>query len=235
MNTQEKYDLWSLDYSDNPINPLMESEHKIITNFVEPIIRGKSVIDAGCGCGRISKLCHKSGAKNIFAFDISNGMLDKFNSIKCFDGIEIVNGNILNIPTKELYDVYISSLVVGHVPDLKRVLSEAKRVVKSGGFIMISDFHPIRAHCGFTRSFNVNQENIQLEHYIHTLEHWIKCINDLELSLIMVKEGYLDDKYNHFDNYKDDPDIDSTHKFQLAFSLPSVWVFYVQKKSSTAS
>lgn len=229
MNNTEKYDVWSYQYSNEPFNPLMESEHELLITKLQTCCLNRSVVDAACGCGRISKICIDYGAKDITAFDISYAMVEKCKEINKNAVLKVMQGNILDIPlSNNSFDLFISSLAIGHVHDLFTALSEAKRVIKNGGDIIISDFHPIRALCGFTRGFTINNSYIKLEHFIHSITSWIHCCNQLNLKIVDIQEGFISDKYHDYDKWCNDPDISSEEKFELAFKIPSVWVIHAR-------
>ncbi|MFC3395066.1 class I SAM-dependent methyltransferase [Brenneria rubrifaciens] len=231
MNNIEKYDTWSSLYSNQPFNPLMESEHIILKRKLQTCCLNRSIIDAACGAGRISKLCIEYGAKKILAFDYSNSMIEKCKKINKHSKLKVIHGNILNIPLADSsFDILVSSLAIGHVNSLFKVLSEAKRVVKKDGEIIISDFHPIRASCGFTRGFIMNKTYIKLEHFIHDISSWIHCCNQLNLKIVDIQEGFIDEKHHNYEQWRNDPDISSKDKFELAFKIPSVWVIHARNK-----
>jgi malonyl-CoA O-methyltransferase len=55
------------------------------------------------------------------------------------------------------FDVVISGLALGHAADIHGWMAEICRVLRKGGVLLYSDFHPEAARAGLTRSFK-NQE-----------------------------------------------------------------------------
>ena len=51
------------------------------------------------------------------------------------------------------FDLVVSGLAVGHAPDLHRWLAEAARVLRPGGALLYSDFHPFAKQAGWQRTF----------------------------------------------------------------------------------
>jgi ubiquinone/menaquinone biosynthesis C-methylase UbiE len=66
------------------------------------------------------------------------------------------------------FDLIICGLGVGHESNLKQTIAEAARVLRVGGTILYSDFHPFATLSGWQRSFTtVNGDIFSLEHYLH--------------------------------------------------------------------
>ena len=128
-NKSEVYELFSLS-QDKPDK---------ITKFLSPLIKGKIVLDMGCGTGKfIPKLAHLS--KFYWAIDISSSQL-KFAKIKAnkLDNVKIIKASAEKIPLESnSVDILLSSWFIGSIHNLKlrrKIISEARRVIKEGGSI----------------------------------------------------------------------------------------------------
>lgn len=53
-------------------------------------LKGKSVLDLGCGDGHFSKYCVENGAEKVIGVDISNNMIERANKINKDNNIEFV-------------------------------------------------------------------------------------------------------------------------------------------------
>ncbi|ENM5731876.1 class I SAM-dependent methyltransferase [Vibrio mimicus] len=232
MNNINIYDKWASSYSNKPINPLMKSEHAIINNMLQTLCLNRTVLDAGCGCGRVSNLCLAYGASKVHAFDLSCGMVSACKKLNTDSRLEVKKGDLLKVPYEaEAFDLYVSSLAVGHINNLDLFLSEAHRVLKVRGDLVVSDFHPSRYLAGFKRGMRSQDTYYELEHFVHSVSEWIKTLQDNNFDLLSIFEGFLDRKYYDFELYKDEPDVNNNkEKFDLAFKLPSVWVIHARKK-----
>jgi len=109
-------------------------------------IKGKRVLDAGCGYGYYSLLLSKKGAI-VTGIDISEKNIDlakknaSKNSVKC--KFFVCDMQDLSIFSSETFDLVTSSIVVGYLDDLKKAFLEVFRVLKPQGIFSFSENHPI--------------------------------------------------------------------------------------------
>src|SRR3989344_6168312 len=90
-------------------------------------IKGKKILDFGCGTGIYAKLLTKKGAI-VKGFDLSPAMLKiaKEENPK----LNLILGSGYNIPFNEKFDIVVASLVVHYLKDWDKMLKEVKRVLK---------------------------------------------------------------------------------------------------------
>ena len=106
----------------------------IVSNY--RIDKGMKVLELGCGTGDMWKNrgCLISLCSKLTLSDFSEGML---TTTKCnlaeYDNIEYKVIDIQEIPYEnESFDVVIANMMLYHVPDIAKALTEVRRVLKKG-------------------------------------------------------------------------------------------------------
>lgn len=103
-------------------------------------VKGKKILDFGCGTGIYAKILTKKGAK-VKGFDISPEMVKIAK--KENPNLDLRKGTGYNIPFKEKFDIIIAALVLDYFNDFDKVLKQVKKVLKKNGFFIFSMKNPI--------------------------------------------------------------------------------------------
>lgn len=135
------YDRWAAVY-DHDGNPLQALEEPFMRNALVEV-RGRSVLELGCGTGRHTAWLVQGGA-DVTALDFSEGMLAKARARRGVAAVRFLVhdlGQPLPFADNE-FDIAVSGLVLEHLRDLNLFFGEARRVLKPGGRAIISAMHP---------------------------------------------------------------------------------------------
>ena len=124
----------------NTHRPFTVARYKICLEMLGDV-RGKMIVDFGCGDGALAGLIAKAGGV-IIGFDSNETGLslakDKFNKY----GLSGTFHSKLSMLSNELYDAVVCSDVIEHVDNPEEIMKEIFRILKPGGNAVIST--PIR-------------------------------------------------------------------------------------------
>ncbi|SDZ02686.1 class I SAM-dependent methyltransferase [Bacillus sp. 166amftsu] len=112
---------------------------EIIQNIID--VKGKSIIDIGCGGGIYTKELALMGASNVVGFDFSKKMLQAaIENCDSIQNISFIHGDAHHMPfANETFDIVISRAVVHHLQDVPKFLQEASRILKKNGMLILQD------------------------------------------------------------------------------------------------
>lgn len=193
FNIADGYKAWA-DIYDNKSNLLIEVEEPIVKAILKKY-SPKIALDAACGTGRYSELLNSLGSQ-VTGMDLSPAMLSKARKIRS-NKINFIEGNLTSIPLKDAsVDLAICALALTHLPRLEKALSELKRVVKPGGYIVISDIHPWLIVLGGQADF-IDKEGRYgyVLNYVHWHSDYIDIFRHLQLTTIECIEPKMQSKH----------------------------------------
>jgi SAM-dependent methyltransferase len=117
-----------------------------------PRVRGKRVLDAGCGPGAYTEILLKRGAK-VVGIDISPKMLAlarkrvgskaEFHQVDLAWPMHFLKGGS--------FDVIVSPLVLSYIRDVNSLFKEFYRLLKNPGVLVFSDGHPFGDYLFFKK------------------------------------------------------------------------------------
>ncbi|MFC1971369.1 class I SAM-dependent methyltransferase [Chloroflexota bacterium] len=118
---------------------------KISRSLLDNIeVKGKEVIDIGCGTGILSLLALKNGVSKVTCCDISEYMLSHCRDKLTEHGYKSDQVDFHITDAEEMpfednsFDIAFSSMVLGLAPNQSEVMAEIYRIVKSGGLIALA-------------------------------------------------------------------------------------------------
>jgi len=108
-----------------------------------PDVRGKWVLDAGCGPGVYSEWLVNQGAE-VVAFD-GNARMVEFARKRLGERVQVFQANLegaLDFLSDVSFDVIVCPLAMDYVEDWEPTFREFHRVIKTGGALVFSMEHP---------------------------------------------------------------------------------------------
>ena len=111
-------------------------------------LQGREVLDVGCGTGIISLLALQQGAAKITCGDISGYMLEvgRTKADKQGYGADRITFRKLDaesLPFEEAsFDVVLTGMTLGLLPDPKKAITEMVRVLRPNGFLSVGAHGP---------------------------------------------------------------------------------------------
>ncbi len=166
----QAYDHWAATYDYQAGNVVFALESSIFTDMLAGVsIEGKIVLDIGCGTGRHWPEILACGPREIIGIDSSSRMLEQLKSRQPGARTLCAAGDRLTDIDDASCDVIVSTLTLAHIPNSPRVIHEWYRKLRSGGAMLITDFHPEAIRAGMKRTFVANGKTIEIEHHVTEL------------------------------------------------------------------
>jgi SAM-dependent methyltransferase len=109
-----------------------------------PELRGKRVVDLGCGFGWFARWAMSQGAAGVLGVDLSENMLSRARAETADPGVRYLRADLesLELP-REAFDLAYSSLALHYVEDFGRLVGGVFRALAAGGRFVFSSEHPI--------------------------------------------------------------------------------------------
>jgi ubiquinone/menaquinone biosynthesis C-methylase UbiE len=188
------YNLWAEGYDSQPDNLMLALDEEVFSGLLNHIdIKNKIIADVGCGTGRHWKKILENEPKKLIGFDISGEMLKKLQ--QKFPQAEthgIINNKLPELQN-ESCDCIISTLTIAHIQNAEEAITEWNRVLKPGGGMIITDYHPVALTKGGKRTFTHNDHTVAIKNYVHTLENLKKIAGQLSLQVLRSIEKSIDE------------------------------------------
>jgi ubiquinone/menaquinone biosynthesis C-methylase UbiE len=140
-------------------------------------IKGKKILDLGCGEGGYSRLYASKGAM-VTGVDYSENLIHEANNQNQNNKIEyyVRDACFLEGIEDKNFDFVVSAMCLIAVENLEAAVNEAYRVLKPGGELIISILHPC---FGFKEYFNEGAyQEILTEHFGKPITFWHKTLSN---------------------------------------------------------
>ena len=210
VSVQSGYAIWASFY-DSQKNPLVAVEEPYVAELIATLPM-TNALDVGTGTGRHALKLARRGVR-VTALDSSPEMLAiarrsaenehlsiDFRLASLNDGLPFAEGE---------FDFLINALMLCHLSDLTAAIQECCRVVKPGGFLLITDFHPETLTYGWRTALTRGDIKYWLPNPQHTRDEYLDALESAGFGILKAidvpvreaPEGYLPEeiRQNHPD------------------------------------
>jgi 2-polyprenyl-3-methyl-5-hydroxy-6-metoxy-1,4-benzoquinol methylase len=224
MNVREGYAEWSKQYDGEP-NPLIILEEPLVLELIGDVA-GMDVLDVACGTGRYALRLAEAGAR-VSGVDATPEMLTCARQTAQERGLalDLCDGDLRALPFgDESFDVAVCALALCHVPDLRPVMAEFARVLRPGGRVVISDFHPFCLLIGWRTAFDRPEARYWIENHLNLTEDYAGALLAGGFALTALRESVVDERL---------AGVLSEHDIERFRGWPVALVLAAQKRGAT--
>ena len=121
-------------------NPDPESEKRLQQSLDRPLetLRGRRVLDAGCGAGRFAEVVLRKGGR-VVGVDLSFAIDAAYRNLKEWENLDLIQADLTALPLRaDSFDFIYSLGVLHHTPNAKTGFLNLVRLLKPGGQISIT-------------------------------------------------------------------------------------------------
>ena len=124
----------------NPYKPIAYSTYQQHINryiFVAQFIKGKIVLDIGCGSGLGAKYWIDKGAKSVTGIDTDNNAIEEAKSWSRKARFMVIDAQAMPFPDNS-FDTMVALEVIEHLEDANAFLIECQKILKTEGILICS-------------------------------------------------------------------------------------------------
>jgi len=223
---EQAYQIWSANYDNQPGNLMLDLDERIFSDLIGNIdLRDKKVADIGCGTGRHWQKIYAKNPSRLMGFDVSESMLTLLKNKYPFALTQKTTDNLLTAIPDSFVDLIVSTLTVAHIKNIEEAIASWVRILKDGGELIITDFHPTLLANGGKRSFSHGGKNLSVKNYTHPIEKMKKIFSDAGCMLIREEEKIVDEEVrSYYENKK------ALHVYERFKGLPVIYGLHLRKQ-----
>jgi ubiquinone/menaquinone biosynthesis C-methylase UbiE len=196
MNVADGYAEWSKQYDGEvEANPLIALEEPVLLDLIGDVA-GLDVLDAACGTGRYALKLAEAGAR-VAAADASEEMLAhaRRKAAERQLDLDLRLGDLQQLPFRdESFDLVVCALALCHVPDLRPAAQEFARVLRPGGRVVISDFHPYCLLIGWRTCFDRPEARYWIENHLNMVQDYVGALLSAGFVVTDLRESVVDER-----------------------------------------
>lgn len=162
VSASQGYALWAETWDDTP-SPIAALEQRMLEPWIAAL-HARCAVDVGCGTGRWTRRLGGIGV------DASKEMLAVAGRKADLRGrLAVADATRLPVGT-DAADAVLCALTLGHLRRQETAMAEFVRVLKRGGQLLLTDFHPAAAARGWRRTFRDGGQVYEIENHSYTVE-----------------------------------------------------------------
>ena len=186
-------------YDAQPGNLMLDLDEVLFSSLIKDIsLQNKTIADIGCGTGRHWKKLYAKQPAKLIGLDVSEGMLKMLKEKHPQAEVYRLETNEPIPLSTNSCDVIISTLALAHIKNIEEAFAEWDRILKPGGEIFITDYHPDALGKGGNRTFMYNGKTIAIKNYVHPISA-IKILADkLNFSILKIEEKKINETVKHY-------------------------------------
>lgn len=185
VSAKEGYDLWSETYDSTP-NPVVAMDSRHTIKLLAPA-SGELILDAGCGTGRNLRPLLLAGSA-VVGIDLSYAMLRVAR--RRVEGAPVALADLEGgLPfASGAFDAVLCALIGEHLSDLRGVFDEFYRVLKHGGRLIFSVYHPEMSAAGIEANFEREGVEYRLGAIHYSVAEHVRLLQEAGFEGIQVHE-----------------------------------------------
>jgi len=127
-------------------SPITETRLDRCLGELKNDLKGKQVLEAGCGAGRFTEVLLKKGAV-LTSADLSSAVEVNAENFPINETHQVIQADINNMPFRnESFDVVLCLGVIQHTPDPDQTIANLYELVKQGGTLVIDHYTFTKSH-----------------------------------------------------------------------------------------
>ncbi|HLI92815.1 MAG TPA: class I SAM-dependent methyltransferase, partial [Puia sp.] len=225
----EAYDIWARSYDNQPENLILSLDLALCRELLASLpLAGKTIVDVGCGTGRHWPALTKESPTRLVGYDVSKGMLDRLRAKYPGAETRLLSGTALTGLDDSSCDLVFSTLTIAHLADLSAALAEWKRVLKPGGHLIITDYHPTALARGGQRTFRDEGRLIAVRSHIYPIPRLLAVAGRLGLTRVSLVEKKIDASMRPW--YERQNALPVFHRF---LGVPIIYGLHLTRRDAT--
>lgn len=124
-----------------------------------PDLKGRNILDLGCGHGDFCRHAALNSAKTVTGVDISKRMVEFAKTFNMLESINYVNQDMIEYEENECsFDLVFSSLAIHYVEPFNQLFEKIFKLLRNNGLFVFSVEHPIYTTMPNSWSYKENGE-----------------------------------------------------------------------------